>query len=237
MIKRTILVVIVGGLLVAGAGCRTMQSAANYPDGGSCSSCGCEGPGMSIFDEPCNSYSTAVFGHRTVACEEECGPCDRTVTGMSRWEHANCRGPFGWFHHLCCWGTCCNGCGEYYCGDWSDPPDACDPCDHYGNWTGRGCRGSGHRGGCGGGSCGSGNGRTSCGCSAGPEVGAPVEDAPGEPIPDDGTARKPGATRIISRTDRVVKPATSDVAQPTKPKAKPKYQTASHVRQVPDDQY
>jgi hypothetical protein len=35
---------------------------------------------------------------------------------------------------------CEAGCGEVYCGDWvSAPPDYCDPCDCYGNWTGHGC--------------------------------------------------------------------------------------------------
>jgi len=33
--------------------------------------------------------------------------------------------------------TCASGCGEIYWGEWiSDPPDACDPCDDWGNWIG-----------------------------------------------------------------------------------------------------
>jgi len=44
--------------------------------------------------------------------------------------------------------TCDAGCGRMYWGEWCyDPPDACDPCDDCGNWTGpgpcpsRGCGG------------------------------------------------------------------------------------------------
>ena len=36
--------------------------------------------------------------------------------------------------------TCEAGCGDVYWGEWSyDPPDACDPCDAYGNWIGPSC--------------------------------------------------------------------------------------------------
>jgi hypothetical protein len=36
--------------------------------------------------------------------------------------------------------TCGAGCGDVYWGEWmSDPPDACDPCNNCGNWTGSGC--------------------------------------------------------------------------------------------------
>ncbi len=36
--------------------------------------------------------------------------------------------------------TCGAGCGEIYWGPWfSDPPDACDPCDDHGNWVGPRC--------------------------------------------------------------------------------------------------
>lgn len=36
--------------------------------------------------------------------------------------------------------SCCSGCGcdgEVYWSEWhNDPPQCCDPCDHYGNWIG-----------------------------------------------------------------------------------------------------
>ena len=31
----------------------------------------------------------------------------------------------------------CTGCGDTYWHKSDDPPDRCDPCDRYGNWTGR----------------------------------------------------------------------------------------------------
>lgn len=37
-------------------------------------------------------------------------------------------------------GENCSGCGERYWGDWyGDPPECCDPCDQFGNFTGGGC--------------------------------------------------------------------------------------------------
>ena len=50
--------------------------------------------------------------------------------------------PAGYYHgpvlqHLNSALTCGSGCGEVYWGEWmSDPPDACDPCDDCGTWTG-----------------------------------------------------------------------------------------------------
>lgn len=36
-------------------------------------------------------------------------------------------------------GHCASGCGDIYIDEWlSDPPDCHDPCDHCGNWIGRG---------------------------------------------------------------------------------------------------
>jgi len=58
-----------------------------------------------------------------------CGPCHRYF------------GPLSWLFAQFRLRECraCSGCGEVYWGGYcSDPPDCCDPCDCYGNWTG-GC--------------------------------------------------------------------------------------------------
>jgi hypothetical protein len=46
---------------------------------------------------------------------------------------------------------CGTGCGQVYYDEWaSDPPAACDPCDHHGNWLGSTYYGGAcHDGGCG----------------------------------------------------------------------------------------
>lgn len=53
------------------------------------------------------------------------GPCPK---------HHGSQGLFGYLREAA---TCGAGCGEFYVHPWiNDPPKACDPCDHYGNWTG-----------------------------------------------------------------------------------------------------
>ncbi len=56
------------------------------------------------------------------AAELVAGICGHTLTGLLRSVF-----------------TCNAGCGELYWGEWCyDPPDACDPCDCYGNYVGQG---------------------------------------------------------------------------------------------------
>jgi hypothetical protein len=43
-----------------------------------------------------------------------------------------------WMHGLHAKKHCRWGCGEHYWNEWhNDPPDTCDPCDDWGNFTGR----------------------------------------------------------------------------------------------------
>lgn len=71
---------------------------------------------------------------------DRCGPCGPHF------------GPLSWLFAQFRWRGCRghSGCGETYWGGYcSDPPDCCDPCDCYGNWTGGGCggyAGGGHPG-------------------------------------------------------------------------------------------
>ncbi len=113
-----------------------------------------------------------------------CGVCGGACQGHTPAQHLK--------HTL----TCTSGCGEIYWGEWiSDPPNDCDPCDDWGNWTkstkcggtsksgGKSCLHrlasgwgnlSGHRKGRGGCvSCGSKSGCEKCGS-------LPIDDTPDE---------------------------------------------------------
>ena len=68
----------------------------------------------------CSSGWDPVLG----SCQA-CGVCGGACQGHTPAQHLK--------HQL----TCASGCGEIYWGEWiSDPPDACDPCDDWGNWIG-----------------------------------------------------------------------------------------------------
>lgn len=78
------------------------------------------------------------------ACCAGCGPscgggCHRPMCGGCGSGH-RCGKHFPVLRKLLrCLCDDCNGCGEIYWGPFhSDPPDYCDPCDHCGNWIGRG---------------------------------------------------------------------------------------------------
>jgi hypothetical protein len=108
-------------------------------------------------------------------CGAACGPCADPCCDPCAGPCAPCApcGPLGCVVGIldcvkygACGPGCEAGCGEVYCGDWaSAPPDYCDPCDCYGNWTGRGC------------SCGS------CGPAPGPVMaGGTYASSPGPRI-------------------------------------------------------
>ncbi len=69
------------------------------------------------------------------------GPIRRGMQYERPYHH---RGPLSWVFGLLGIGGCAHGgCGEIYWGDFhGDPPDVCDPCDRFGNYTG-GCCGCG----------------------------------------------------------------------------------------------
>ncbi len=57
------------------------------------------------------------------SCDGDCDSCDSCAPSGPR----RLRDVIG----------CNSGCGRMYWGEWAyDPPDACDPCDDCGNWTG-----------------------------------------------------------------------------------------------------
>lgn len=131
-------------------------------------SCGCGQPTCG-FDGGCGEPSC---GCGVAACDPCCiNPC-AAVCGLFR-SIGSCI--FG------C-GGCNSGCGALYIDEWaSNPPDCCDPCDSYGQFTGGhgGCDGCGSCGGTTGPACGRGfasiwgfkylghGGGGGCGCTAG----------------------------------------------------------------------
>jgi hypothetical protein len=135
---------------------------------------------------------------REATCEapcDSCGPC------------GPCCGPLWWFRPgkwvaglFTCPTWCGPSCGECYGGEWcNDRPDFWDPCDEYGNYTGRGCShcsnqyGNGYR------------------RAARP----PAEDV--EEVPDDGVAPAPAPpqtpTPAVKQSQRPHK-AARRVTQP-----------------------
>ncbi len=137
MTRRTMLLSLLALLVVAGSGCRGIHRGI-FPSpfrfgcdpqycGPVCGpSCGpvCEADCGPVCDEPCGP-----------ACPPDCGPCGPC---------GPCQGPLTWVFNLFRCGVWpdCSGCGEAYWGGYIDtPPDCCDPCDCYGNWTGGSCAG------------------------------------------------------------------------------------------------
>lgn len=68
-------------------------------------------------------------------CEPACAPaCSSCGTNGPCPKHHGSRGLLS---YLAGASVCDSGCGEFYVHPWiNDPPKACDPCDHYGNWIG-----------------------------------------------------------------------------------------------------
>lgn len=160
-------------------------------------------------DKPCPRPALARRAHCDVcdSCADPCeDPCEAACCRRGR----HC-GPLTWVFSLF---RCCtypfSGCGERYWGDWyGDPPDCYDPCDQCGNYTGRGrsARGSvdgvampegAERG-------------VGRGCA---ECGNPTTEArrPSSSTRTGSKAVAPYTPRIISQTDRVLKPAQAEPA-------------------------
>ncbi len=233
MIQRAAIILFVGGLLASAGGCGVIHALVYEPFGpnslcdathcqdGSCGSCAAfvapaEEAGCGVATGPrgprCRVHR--VFGCRV--CANACEPCGETCGDVY-----DCRrpGPLTWlFGFLRCGTFCGSGCGERYWGDWyGDPPDGCDPCDNYGNFTGGSNGGS--NGGCS--SCGgapeyaaSTARRATCSQCGQSVAGTPTKSAkPGASAY--AAARSP---RIVSQTDRAVYPAeaseTPHLAQP-----------------------
>ena len=230
MIQRAAIILFVGGLLASAGGCGVIHALVYEPFGpnslcdathcqdGSCGSCAaCVAPaeeaGCGVATGPrgprCRVHR--VFGCRV--CANACEPCGETCGDVY-----DCRrpGPLTWlFGFLRCGTFGGSGCGPRYWGDWyGDPPDGCDPCDNYGNFTG------GTNGGCS--SCGGGapqyaaGGARAATCSS---CGQPIARTPAKSAKAAATAYSSSrAPRIVSQTDRAVNPAdaeeTPHLAQP-----------------------
>jgi hypothetical protein len=81
---------------------------------------GCHGM-CRVYQPSCHHFGwDPVLG----SCDA-CGVCGGACEGHT---------PSSYTKHML---TCASGCGEIYWDEWlSDPPDACDPCDHCGNFVG-----------------------------------------------------------------------------------------------------
>jgi hypothetical protein len=150
------------------------------------------------------------------SCGESCGaPCGESCGDASCGPRDCWRpGPLTWlFRWMSCGTFCGSGCGPRYWGDWyGDPPDACDPCDRCGNFTGgpQGCsacsRAPGYAAAA----------RPAATCS---NCGRSIAKAPARSA-QPGVPAHPYTTapRVISQTDRAVTPAADDetphLAQP-----------------------
>jgi len=86
--------------------------------------------------EPCGAMPCDTCGP-VGACEPACGmDCGCGGCGHG----AGLLGLFGGIYRALHPPGWCGGCGEIYWSEFhSDPPDCCDPCDCYGNFTGGGC--------------------------------------------------------------------------------------------------
>jgi len=171
--------------------------------GGDCRECGetCGGP------RPRPALGRRVPRETCDSCAEPCeDPCEAECCHRGR----HC-GPLTWVFGLfyrCTFPS--SGCGERYWGDWyGDPPDCSDPCDQCGNYTGRGKAAQGSvdgevmpeapaRG--------VGRGCANC--------GNPTTEArrPSSSTRSGSKAASLYAPRIISQTDRVLKPAQGEPA-------------------------
>jgi hypothetical protein len=128
MTRHIPLALVLAALLSAGSGCCLLCQSPN-----DCADCGVASSGCAgLFegDIACGGPvddcgGPACEGAGDVACGgpcAECGPCFPLL---------------GWVFHSLALGCHGHGCGEvYWNGYYNDPPDACEPCDGCGNWTG-----------------------------------------------------------------------------------------------------
>jgi hypothetical protein len=192
-----------------------------YGDGG-CVDSGC----VDACAEPCCNACGDICGDVCGgSCCDACTCCDPCGSGWFLWK------PFFWLLGDCGWGGCAGGgCGEFYWSDFhSEPPDCCDPCDRWGNWTG----------GCGAG-CGAecGGARGGAYCAAKPAQNGYVANGPAmnrgvvarpasRRVAGQPTARQPVARRAAGNSNRAVPawalrglegPVITDPSSPYAPK-------------------
>ena len=156
MAKRAMALIVVSGLLVAACGCNVCRAILFDPfgpntlcDGRRCGTCAgpvirgpvCDGdcePGPIRARLACRGPVVGPYGD---GCCDDCGgPTCRHHCGIVRGPLTFVFALFGAGAYRGC-GPCggCGGCGDRYWGDWyGDPPECCDPCDAWGNFTGGG---------------------------------------------------------------------------------------------------
>ena len=181
--------------------------------GDACGPACCDACGPACACDPVPACDPCIDSCGDVCCDACCGPYD--ACGC-RW------GPLTWVFRIFSCGYFGSGCGQCYWSDFhSEPPDCCDPCDQWGNWTGGGCcTACGQCGGWGGGcdACGGGY----CQSPQQPR-GLLAGNRPWTQVPAQGHVitdpSSPYAPRVVSVTERVV--------SPTPTKAAPAPQTAA----------
>ena len=182
MNKRALWICLVSAVVAATSGCCELGSFLCCPLGslGSCvpvcepthccdgAYCGQCGPACGVCGpacEPCGDVCVDACCEPS-CCDTCCDPCCGSCCdpcGGSCW--SGC-GPLSWLLGGLGWGCCGSGCGECYWSDFhSEPPDNCDPCDRYGNWTGGSC----------GGGCGAGCRGCGADCGGGYSAVKPVQ--------------------------------------------------------------
>lgn len=205
MIARSILCVVVVASLAA-TGCHVTNnrchSGPRMIPQAPMDSCGCGATS-------CNSCSQGL-SVRHQGCEG-CGSMDCGGCGGAR-------GPIHHLRQLTRQSVCGAGCGEIYWGEWlSDPPDCCDPCGGYGQYTGgrwgcgprgflsnffTGILGTRHGGGCGCSDCASSGGMIYSGETIELPMGTQPDLAP-QPIPGSqvraNRSQPTRATRQVAR--------------------------------------
>jgi len=225
MIKHAVLICLAVGLVAAASGCGVCRTILYEPFGPNSlvdmRSCGVRA-GDSECDGDCGMPRGGPCGHRPclarlnrAACEPcddaacDDAPCDDAGYGRcGRCGRCGHGGLLAWVFGLLRGSTYCDsGCGERYWGDWyGDPPDCHDPCDQCGNYIGRG--------------------RPSEEYASGPAddlARASGRDCPQcaqrsqaarrpQSVPIASGVRSPYAPRLVSQTDRVVKPAQGEPA-------------------------
>jgi hypothetical protein len=127
VMRRTIAAFMSAGLLILGTGCASCGWVyAPFGPGTLCTGAPCDGCGVAGCTG-CAAPAAVRAGAPAcddcgMACGGACAPC----------------GPLTWLFRLLNCGFCGDGCGEMWWGDFHGaPPEACDPCNRRGDYTGR----------------------------------------------------------------------------------------------------
>jgi len=234
MTKHAVLICLAAGWVAAASGCGVGHTLLYEPFGPN-SLCDMENCGVQAGDAGCDEGCAAPrdrpCGHRPclarprrAACEPcDDAACDDGVCDDGACDDAGCGrcgrcgrygrcggcGLLGWVFRLLRGATYCeSGCGERYWGDWyGDPPDCHDPCDQCGNYVGRGRPAEEYAAGT------PDDSARATGQSCRQCAQRSQSARRGQSARLAAASRSPYAPRIISETDRVVKPAQGETVQ------------------------